>query len=154
VRDRAVRWLRSHGYLDERAAEERGNEPADPSAIHGCTQLALAGGAFLARPATAPSDSTDADLDRRERRCSAACDGFDVHCAVRLAADDGEGRERLVRYCTRPPFALDRIEVLRDGTIAYRLKSPRRGRTHRVMTPTTASCWRARSTATSGPSSR
>src|SRR5262249_33290243 len=25
---------------------------------------------------------------------------------------DDVGRERLVRYCTRPPFALDRIEVL------------------------------------------
>jgi hypothetical protein len=38
-----------------------------------------------------------------------------------------------VRYCTRPPFALDRIEVLRDGRIAYRLKVARKGRTHRVM---------------------
>jgi Putative transposase/Transposase zinc-binding domain len=135
VRDRAVRWLHRHGYLDERAAEERGNEAAEPSAIDGCTQLALAGGAFLARPAASPNDTTDADLDRRARRFSATCDGFDVHCAVRLAADDVEGRERLVRYCTRPPFALDRIEVLRDGRIAYRLKVPRRGRTHRVMTP-------------------
>jgi len=71
----------------------------------------------------------------RERRFSAVCDGFDVHCAVRLAGDDVEGRERLVRYCTRPPFALDRIEVLRDGRIAYRMKVPRRGHTHRVMTP-------------------
>jgi hypothetical protein len=26
VRDRAVRWLCRHGYLDERAAEDRGNE--------------------------------------------------------------------------------------------------------------------------------
>ena len=54
---------------------------------------------------------------------------------MRLAADDDQGRERLVRYCTRPPFALDRIEVLRDGRIAYSLKVPRKGRTHRVMTP-------------------
>ena len=38
-----------------------------------------------------------------------------------------------MRYCTRPPFALDRIEVLRDGRIAYRLKVARKGRTHRVM---------------------
>jgi hypothetical protein len=134
VRDRAVRWLRRRGYLDERATEDRSNEAAEPSALDGCTQLALAGGAFLARPGT-PSDTTDTDLERRERRFSARCDGFDVHCAVRIEADDDVGRERLVRYCTRPPFALDRIEVLRDGRIAYQLKTPRRGRTHRIMTP-------------------
>jgi len=52
------------------------------------------------------------------RRFSATYDGFDVYCAVRLAADDDAGRERLARYCARPPFALDRIEVLRDGRIA------------------------------------
>jgi hypothetical protein len=53
---------------------------------------------------------------------------------VRLAADDDQGRERLARYCTRPPFALDRLQVLRDGRIAFELKVPRKGRTHRVMT--------------------
>jgi hypothetical protein len=101
-------------------------------------QLALAGGTFLdARraPSPSPADTKDADKERRERRFSATCDGFDVHCAVRLAADDDLGRERLVRYCTRPPFALDRIEVLRDGRIAYSLKVPRKGRTHRLMAP-------------------
>ncbi|WP_437991435.1 transposase [Sorangium sp. So ce145] len=45
------------------------------------------------------------------------------------------GCERLVRCCTRPAFALDRIELLPDGRIAYLLKTPRRGRTHRVMSP-------------------
>src|SRR5262249_52022480 len=133
--DRAVRWLRRRGYLDERAAEERSNEAVEPSAIEGCVQLALAGGAFPARPPSTPSDAKDAGLDRRERRFSATCDGFDVHCAVRMAAGDDLGRERLVRSCTRPPFALERIEVLRDGRIAYLLKVPRRGRTHRIMTP-------------------
>ena len=97
-------------------------------------QLALAGGAFLARP-FAPKDNPDADLERRERRFSASCDGFDVHCAVRITADDDQGRERLVRYCARPAFALSRIELLPDGRIAYLLKTPRRGRTHRIMSP-------------------
>ncbi|XYI04260.1 transposase [Sorangium sp. So ce1128] len=36
---------------------------------------------------------------------------------------------------SRPAFALDRIELLPDGCIAYLLKTPRRGRTHRVMSP-------------------
>jgi len=126
VRDRATRWLRRRCYLDERPAEERSNEPAEPSAIDGCTQLALAGGAFLARPAAAPDDTTDSDFALARAPLSAAVDGFDVHCAVRLTADDVAGRERLVRYCTRPPFSLDRIEVLRDGRIAYPLKPRRR----------------------------
>jgi hypothetical protein len=108
---------------------------AEPSALDGCVQLALAGGAFLARAPASPNDAQDADLERRERSFSATCDGFDVHCAVRLAADDDEGRERLARSFTRPPFALDRIEVLRDGRIAYLLKVPRKGRTHRIMMP-------------------
>ncbi|XXX36671.1 transposase [Sorangium sp. So ce117] len=57
---------------------------------------------------------------------------------MRIAADDGgrrPARERLVRYCSRPAFALDRIELLPDGRIAYLLKTPRRGRTLRVMNP-------------------
>ena len=28
----------------------------------------------------------DAAIERKERRFSASCDGFDVHCAVRVAA--------------------------------------------------------------------
>jgi hypothetical protein len=107
VRDRMVKWLPRHHWLDERAAEDQGNEAAEPSALAACTQLALAGGTFVARPFE-PKANLDADLERRDRRFSARCDGFDVHCAVRIAADDDAGRERLARYCTRPPFALDR----------------------------------------------
>ncbi|WP_438040408.1 transposase [Sorangium sp. So ce128] len=55
------------------------------------------------------------------------------HYEERIAADDDQGRERLVRYCTRPAFALARIELPLDGRIVYLLKTPRRGRTHRVM---------------------
>lgn len=123
VRNRAVRWLHRKGYIDEGAAEDRSNEVAQLEAIDGCMQLALASGAFLARPAASPNDKADEDLERRERRFSATIDRFDVHCAVRLAADDDQGRERLVRYCTRPPFAIARIEVLRDGRIAYAIRT-------------------------------
>ena len=134
VRDRALKWLRRRGYRDDRAAEERGNHTVVPSALEACTQLALAGGAFLARPFE-HKDDPDADLERRERRFSAAYFGFDEPFAVGIAADDDQGREKLVRDCTRPAFALDRIELVPDGGIAYLLKTPRRGRTHRVMSP-------------------
>src|SRR5262249_47731622 len=66
VRDRAVRWLSRHGFVDERAAEERGNPPAEPSALEGCMQLALAGGTFLARPAEAKPDPTRTSTTRSD----------------------------------------------------------------------------------------
>ncbi|WP_437987514.1 hypothetical protein [Sorangium sp. So ce117] len=54
---------------------------------------------------------------------------------MRLEADDDQGRERLVRYCARPCFALDRLSLLPDGRVAYRVQYEGRGGTHRVMTP-------------------
>ncbi len=112
VHDRAVRWLRRHGYLDERALDERSNEPADATPMDGLSRIALAGGTFLARPFT-PKEHADDKLERKPGRFAASHDGFDVHCGVRIAADDDEGRERLVRSCARPPFAVDRIERMK-----------------------------------------
>ena len=89
----------------------------------------------MSRPFAPEERARDEDLDRKEPRFSATYNGFDVHCAVRVEAGDDERRERLVRYCARPTFALERIEVMKDGRVAYRLKTPRRGKTHRVMTP-------------------
>lgn len=66
-------WSAPSGSI--RAAEKRSNEVAEPSALDACMQLALAGGALLARPPASPNEGTDADLERRERRFSATCDG-------------------------------------------------------------------------------
>ena len=35
--------------------------------------------------------------------------GFSADGSVRIEAADRAGRERLLRYCARPPFALDRL---------------------------------------------
>ena len=135
VRDRALRWLRRHRYLDERAAEERSNEPAAAAPMDDFSRIALAGGDFLSRPFAPSKQDEHAPREKKLGRFAASHHGFDVHCAVRIAADDDEGRERLVRYCARPPFALDRIEVLKDGRVTYLMKTARRGSTHRVMSP-------------------
>ena len=31
------------------------------------------------------------------------------------------GLERLLRYCARPPFALERLELIDDAAVFYRL---------------------------------
>ncbi len=45
--------------------------------------------------------------------------GFAVDASVRIAANDHAGRERLLRYCARPPFALDRLRALDPERLLY-----------------------------------
>jgi len=67
---------------------------------------------------------------------SAQAQGFSLHAGVRIGASDREGLRRLVRYCARPSICAERLSLLPDGRIAYKLKAPNaRGATHRVMTP-------------------
>jgi len=50
--------------------------------------------------------------------------GFSVNGSARIHENDREGLERLIRYCARPPFALERITKQSDGSIIYRLNKP------------------------------
>ena len=45
--------------------------------------------------------------------------GFSVDGSVRIEAADRAGRERLLRYCARPPFALDRLRELDAEHLIY-----------------------------------
>ena len=60
--------------------------------------------------------------------------GMSLHADVAVPARDRQRLERLCRYVARPPLALDRLEAMDDGRLAYRLKTPwRDGTTHVVM---------------------
>ena len=50
--------------------------------------------------------------------------GFSLHAAQAVSAGDREGLERLCRYGLRPPFAQERLSLLPDGRVAYRLRRP------------------------------
>ena len=45
--------------------------------------------------------------------------GFSVDGSVRIAAADRAGRERLLRYCARPPFAPERLRELDCDRLVY-----------------------------------
>jgi hypothetical protein len=47
--------------------------------------------------------------------------GFSVDASVRSHGSDRAGRERLIRYCARPPFALDRPRIEREPGARHRL---------------------------------
>jgi hypothetical protein len=62
--------------------------------------------------------------------------GFSLDASVCIAGHDRAGLERLLRYCARPPLALERIEQVNDERVVYRLPKPRRdGRTALSLTP-------------------
>jgi hypothetical protein len=70
------------------------------------TRVALSRGTFLARPFARKGKDDDDPSAEKPSRFAASYDGFDVHCAVRIAANDDEGCERLLRYCA--PAVRDR----------------------------------------------
>ncbi len=66
-------------------------------------------------------DHTDAhDMARWDHR-----GGFSLDASVCIDGADRTALERLLRYCARPVFALERLEQLRDDQLIYRFPKPR-----------------------------
>jgi len=64
--------------------------------------------------------------------------GFSLHAARTVDEDDREGLERLCRYGLRSPFSQERLSLLPDGRVVYRLARPwptPTGRTELVLDP-------------------
>jgi len=70
--------------------------------------------------------------------------GFSIDAAVRIPGDDRAGIERLLRYCARPPFALERLHAMRgsaslaspEARLLYRFPRPTPdGRTEILLSP-------------------
>jgi len=68
--------------------------------------------------------------------CCASVAGFSVHAGVCVPAHDRMRLERLARYAGRPPLATERLSILPDGRLLYRLKRRwRDGTTHVIYEP-------------------
>jgi hypothetical protein len=135
-----LRWLRRHGLIDERAAEQRSNEAPALSPLSACMQASLFAGEF-ARVKESELREEDDDAQARlstkkKSPWSAEVGGFNVHAGVTIRAGDRAGLEQLCRYAARAPVALERLSMLEDGRVASRLRKPRKnGATHRGMMP-------------------
>ncbi|MFM8344388.1 MAG: transposase [Betaproteobacteria bacterium] len=63
-------------------------------------------------------------------------DGFSLHAAVRIEANDRKRLEQLCRYITRPARSDERVQLNAAGQAELKLKTPwRDGTTHLVMSP-------------------
>ena len=78
-------------------------------------------------------------LDAADARDMASWDhggGFSLDASVRIEGADRAGLERLLRYCARPPFALERLEQASDEELVYRFDKPQPdGHTQLRLTP-------------------
>lgn len=71
----------------------------------------------------------------RKKLCSQN-DGYSLHAATTVKAEDRAGLERLCRYGLRASFALERLSLLPNGDVRYRLKRAwSDGRTDIVLPP-------------------
>jgi hypothetical protein len=137
VEMRVVGWLRRHGFLDN-DPDEPPTEPVARSALDACLEGSLGLGELTVLPSRrCPIDDGHEapPAPPRSQRRGGHVRGFDVHAGVVVSASDREGRERLLRYCARPPLSLERLTVLGDGRIAYAIRKPWGNETHRVMSP-------------------
>ena len=67
--------------------------------------------------------------------------GFSLDVSVRIERQDRAGLERLLRYCGRPPFALELLDPLAHDQLVYRFPRPQ-------PDGTTSTAWRGASTRT------
>jgi Putative transposase len=145
---RVLRWLRRRGLLDVDEAEQSEHDAQrECDALDACLRGSLGIGELSSLPGSASAAGQGADEDAPNTypraltgalasRRARSSRGFDIHAGVSVSAHDREGRERLLRYCARPPLSLERLSVLADGRVACRVKNPRGPQTHRVMSPT------------------
>ena len=132
-----VRMLRKRGLLvEEDQADTLPNTPAPESALHACRKISLSRGRYgsvrgqqlhlFDAEWTAPRTS-------KKHGLVANVQGFSLEASVHFGAHDRAGRERILKYCFRPPFSMDRLSVLRDGSVTYLTKYGRGARRHLIL---------------------
>jgi hypothetical protein len=75
---------------------------------------------------------------REAKPLCASVEGFSLHAAQSVAAEDREALERLLRYGLRAPFSQERLSLHPDGKVIYRLRRPwprAGGATHLLLEP-------------------
>ena len=64
---------------------------------------------------------------------AAGAGGFSLHAGVGIAPHERKKLERLCRYVSRPPVAIERLALTASGQVRYTLKTPYRDGTTRIV---------------------
>jgi hypothetical protein len=138
IATRSVGWLDKHGYLRREGGEDPAENANTDSPWMRCLQSSLGVGELQrwAQHGRAQENANPVrgrSLPKPTTGLGAQHLKFNLHAGVSAPGGLPAARERLIRYCARPPLALERLSVLEDGRICYRIKDSEQVR---VMTPT------------------
>ena len=85
---------------------------------------------------TLPGSATPEAEQQGDHRGAAQARGFSLHAGIDIQPGQRQKLERLCRYVSRPPVAVDRMALTASGQVRYTLKTPYRdGTTHIVLEP-------------------
>jgi len=141
VRRSVARLLERRGLGPQADPDEadtlRHDEPLLAELYSASVSGRIAGGPRSGRRLARVGDAVDVDdAALAPARCCAAVEGYSVHAGVCVPARDRMRLERLARYAGRPPLANERLSLLPDGRLLYRLKHRwSDGTTHVVYEP-------------------
>jgi hypothetical protein len=123
-------------YLDSHLALETDEEEASLKELQGHSiTYRIALGPRKGRKAFRLQSLSALTGDRAGEPVAQAA-GFSLHAGVAAAAHQRKKLERLCRYITRPPVAVERLSLTPQGNIRYALKTPYRdGTTHVIFEP-------------------
>ncbi len=138
VHDRVLRFLGRRGKIDGEAGTDLDSDDALATCYAASIQGRIAFGPSAGFYVTRIVDQAKATALYRPGELCAQLGGFSLHARVRVAACARLRLEKLCRYVARPPIAQERLSLIPDGRVLYRLKRPYRdGSTHVLFEPMT-----------------
>ena len=122
-------------YLDSHLALEEDEEEASLKDLQGHSiTYRIALGPHKGRKAFMLQSLPPLTGDRAGEPVAQAA-GFSLHAGVAAAVHQRHKLERLCRYVTRPPVAVERLSLTPQGNIRYALKTAYRDGTHVIFEP-------------------
>lgn len=139
ISHRTVRYLRKRGYVDEAYDDTlQFDNPAFAKMLGASVKNVIAFGPNKHRQVRrfiAHGFGYEEDSPVLNSPLCAAVNGFSLHANTAIKSTQRKRLESLARYVLRPPIATERLSLLGNGDVSYRLKKRwTDGTTHMIYT--------------------
>jgi hypothetical protein len=141
ISQRLINLLKRKGYIDEYGNIEtiEEDQPVLSGLIGASIKNIIPFGPLKGkkvRTLIASGFGYEEEETQREGHLCAKVNYFSLHAATLIRPSDKKRLENLCRYVLRPPLAMERLKMMKDGRLSYELKKAwNDGTTHIILTP-------------------